>query len=119
MSNEFTAKATIDLHEMDHDDIVELLGKCFDELSFAEKEDFMRLNLDEANNDDIEQYYLDNISSSTEEDDDSLDPCSLENDQRCQPLLAHVSGQPLLRPLTSLSRCITSWDGNNTQSSVP
>ena len=83
MSNEFTAKATIDLHEMDHDDIVELLGKCFDELSFAEKEDFMRLNLDEANNDDIEQYYLDNISSSTEEDDDSLDPCSLENDQRC------------------------------------
>ena len=43
----------------------------------------MRLNLDEANNDDIEQYYLDNISSSTEEDDDSLDPCSLENDQRC------------------------------------
>ena len=82
MSNEFSVKATIDLHEMDHDDIVELLGKCFDELSFAEKEDFMRLNLDEANNDDIEQYYLDNRSSSTEEDDDSLEPCSLENDQR-------------------------------------
>ena len=25
MSNEFTVKATIDLHEMDHDDIIELL----------------------------------------------------------------------------------------------
>lgn len=83
MSNEFSVKATIDLHEMDHDDIAELLNNGFRELSSSEKEDFMRLNLDEASDFDIEQYYLDNIATGTEEEDDSLDPSSLENEQRC------------------------------------
>lgn len=83
MSNEFTVKATIDLHEMDHDDIAELLDKGFSELSSSEKEDFMRLNLYEANNDDIEEYYLDNIDKGTKEEDDTLEPSSLENEQRC------------------------------------
>lgn len=48
MSNEFSVKATIDLHEMDNDDIAELLDHAFRELSSSEKEDFMRLNLDDA-----------------------------------------------------------------------
>ena len=91
MSNEFTVKATIDLHEMDHDDIIELLDKGFSELSSSEKEDFMRLNLDRANNDDIEQYYLDNINPGTEEDKDILNPYSLENDQRCYLLADTLS----------------------------
>jgi hypothetical protein len=82
MSNEFTVKAIIDLHEMDHDDIADFLEHGFRELSSSEKEDFMRLNLDEAADDDIEEYYLNNIDKGTEEDD-SLSPSSLENEQRC------------------------------------
>jgi hypothetical protein len=82
MSNEFSVKATIDLHEMDHDDIAELLDHAFRELSSSEKEDFMRLNLDDAADEDIEEYYLNYIDKGTEEDD-SLNPSSLENEQRC------------------------------------
>ena len=91
MSNEFSVKATIDLHEMDHDDIAELLDHAFRELSSSEKEDFMRLNLYEAADDDIEEYYLDNIYKGTEEEDDSLSPSSLENEQRCQLLADTLS----------------------------
>lgn len=83
MSNEFTVKATIDLHEMDQEDLAELCDKCFSEMSSSEKEDFMRLNLFEADEDDIEEYYLDNIDKGTEKEDDSLSPSSLENEQRC------------------------------------
>ena len=79
----------------------------------------MRLNLYEADDDDIEEYYLDNIDKGMKEEDVSLSPSSLENEQRCLLLadtlsafFAHVSGRPFLKPLTLLSRCIISWDGN-------
>lgn len=106
MSNEFTVKATIDLHEMDHDDIIELLDKGFSELSSSEKEDFMRLNLYRANNDDIEQCYLDNINPGTEEDKDILNPYSLENDQRCHLLADTLSAFAYSRVRPTITEAI-------------
>ncbi len=106
MSNEFTVKATIDLHEMDHDDIAELLNQGFRELNLSEKEDFMRLNLEDADNDDIEEYYLDNIATGTEEEDESLNPSSLENEQRCFLLADTLSAFACSRLRPTLSEAI-------------
>lgn len=81
----------IDLFSLPDRVLLKLCQSAFDEMLEDDQATFMRDNMDAADDDDIEQEYLNNHFSDDFADDDDVctDPAELDDEQRCY-LLADV-----------------------------
>ena len=79
----------IDLFSLPERVLSKLCQSAFDEMLEADQATFMRDNMDAADDDDIEQAYLDNNLSVDDVDEVCTDPAELDDEQRCY-LLADV-----------------------------
>lgn len=79
----------IDLFSLPERVLSKLCQSAFDEMLEDDQATFMRDNMDAADDDDIEQAYLNNNFSVDDVDEVCTDPAELDDEQRCY-LLADV-----------------------------
>lgn len=79
----------IDLFSLPDRVLLKLCQSAFDEMLEDDQATFMRDNMDAADDDDIEQVFLDNNFSVDDVDEVCTDPAELDDEQRCY-LLADV-----------------------------
>lgn len=97
----------IDMDSLDSDTLKEVCQQAFDAMYFDGREDFMRDNMSEADDLDIQDAYFANHGDEFDDDDeDCTEPDKLEDPQRCYLLAATLSAYARSRIRLTLPQAI-------------